>query len=271
MITIVFGKPGSGKTAYLTANAVKYLNNSKDSIELYERTCAAIDELNVSGLNYSYPVHAPVYTNYELSVKFGRVPGNTAYFVNGFYLGFECNANDGDVINVYPGSKIYLSEAQRIFNSRSSSKLADWVSRYYEEHRHFDLDIMLDVQRPGLIDVNIREIADEYITVDKIEQIKDKFGIVRKTIFYLKAFSEYKYVEKYIADNSKCYERRKEVFNFNPFSYYKSKSYYKSFLPIGEKDFWHREHLQHVDPKENVKLFKIMYEQSPPDSFYKRK
>lgn len=42
MITIVFGKPGSGKTAYLTADAVRYMNGSAECLALLEQSRAEV-------------------------------------------------------------------------------------------------------------------------------------------------------------------------------------------------------------------------------------
>ena len=46
MITIVFGKPGCGKTAYMTADAVRYMNNSAECLELQRVSSKHVAELN---------------------------------------------------------------------------------------------------------------------------------------------------------------------------------------------------------------------------------
>ncbi len=45
MITIVFGKPGCGKTAYMTADAVRYMNNSAECLELQRVSSKHVAEL----------------------------------------------------------------------------------------------------------------------------------------------------------------------------------------------------------------------------------
>ncbi len=52
VITIVFGKPGMGKTAYLTADAVEYMRSSREQHELL-RSCRD----QVAALNASNPIH----------------------------------------------------------------------------------------------------------------------------------------------------------------------------------------------------------------------
>ena len=157
MITIVFGKPGMGKTAYLTADAVEYMRSSPAQNDLLRGCRDQVAALNAAGANFALPMTAPVYSNYPITVGRGTLPPVSSYYIDGFRLGFP--NDDLRTLSVLPGARIYLSEAQRYYNSRRSKDLPDWVSRYYEEHRHFGLEIYLDVQRPGLIDANIREIA----------------------------------------------------------------------------------------------------------------
>ena len=56
MITIVFGKPSCGKTAYMTADAVKYMNNSAECLELQRVSFKQVAELNAE---YTLPARQP--------------------------------------------------------------------------------------------------------------------------------------------------------------------------------------------------------------------
>ena len=56
MITIVFGKPGCGKTAYMTADAVRYMNNSAEFLELQRVSSKQVAELNAE---YTLPTRQP--------------------------------------------------------------------------------------------------------------------------------------------------------------------------------------------------------------------
>lgn len=67
MITIVFGKPGCGKTAYLTADAIKYMNGSEDCLALLEASRAEVRRLQ----NFTEPALSPVYSNYPIIVQHG--------------------------------------------------------------------------------------------------------------------------------------------------------------------------------------------------------
>lgn len=264
MITVVFGKPGCGKTAFLTANAAQYLNGSVLADELYDECCEEVTSLNAEGFDFELPKHSPVYSNYPITVQNGVAKYVGSYYIDGFHLGFE--NNDVEVFSVLPGSKIFLAEAQRYYNSRKSKDLPDWVSRFYEEHRHFGLDIMLDVQRPGLIDVNIRELAGQFIEVEQIVQRKDEYGYISYTDFYCRVFEDWKFVDKYLAGSSDNCEKRLFSFDFDVFECYQSQSYYRNFLP--SKRFDYIAHVALEEVEKDVELAKLMYRQTPPKGFY---
>ena len=285
MITIVFAPPGHGKTAYLTCNAEGYLNRGPLSQELYESTCSYVESLNSEGFNYSLPEHAPVYTNYKVSALSGWNEITESYYIDGFHMGFPNKYVP--VFNVYPGSKIFLSEAQRYYNSRKSKDLPDWVSRWFEEHRHFYLDIWLDVQRPGLIDVNIRDIAERFVEILSVRLQRCEAAVDRhwQTVFDIVVYDSYADVE---AGKG---ERKQEVYDVNVFECYESQSYFRSFLPsetdldslddaeseafvrklLAPGDFHRIRHVSLADVEKDLMLKKFMYPQTAPRGYYPEK
>lgn len=72
-----------------------------------------------------------------------------------------------------PFTTIGITEGQKYFNSRMSMYFPDWQSRFYEQHGHNYIDIFIDVQRPNLIDINIRELAC-FIEVMNLQVVYDK-------------------------------------------------------------------------------------------------
>lgn len=264
MITIVFGKPGCGKTAYLTADAVKYMNGSKECYELLERSRAEVSSLK----DFASPVFSPVYSNYPITVQHGYGKRRVSFYVDGFRLGLD-NEQLG-VFHLPPCSRVYLCEAQRYYNSRNSRDFPEWVSRYFEEHRHFGLNIMLDVQRPGLIDVNIRELCERFVEVLQLQHEVDGAGNVKATTFVLREFGDWKYVDKYLSGDESVGTLVKERFEGNVFEHYKSRSYFDVFLPPKEGDFNYIVH-----PMGNVDLEREyawqFYPQTAPEGFYKGK
>ena len=283
MITIVFAPPGHGKTAYLTVNAEGFLNRGPISQELYESTCAYVESLNAEGFNYTLPEHAPVYSNYWIGARSGWNEITESYYIDGFHMGFPNKYVP--VFNVYPGSKIFLSEAQRYYNSRNSAYFPEWVSRYFEEHRHFDLDIWLDVQRPALIDVNIRDIAERFVEILEVRLQRCETAVDRhwQTVFEVVIYNSYADVE---AGNG---VQDTQVFDVNVFECYESQSYFRSFLPsavdveslddakvekfVREKllppgDFHRIKHVSLVDVEKDLMLKKFMYPQTAPKNYH---
>lgn len=278
MITIVFGLPGAGKTALLAAEA----RVSLLSRDLYVSTCEQVKALNMEGFNYTLPEHSPTYTNFALSARksFNSVIGS--YYIDGFHMGFPNKYVP--VFNVYPGSRIFLSEAQRYYNSRKSKDFPEWISRWFEEHRHFGLDIWLDVQRPGLIDVNIRDIAERFIQVLKVYLRRNEESVDEhlQTVFEVVVYNSYADVE---ADKG---EAKTLEYDFNVFENYESKSYYRSFLPATAEydaldedelddfirellppgDFHRLHHVGIADVEKDLMLKQFMYRQIPPKGFY---
>ena len=203
MITIVFGKPGSGKTAYMTADAVRYMNGSEACLDLLAESKKEI-------IGYTTPEYSPVYSNYPITVPHGYGKQRVSYYVDGFHMGFQNEFVP--VLYLPPNARVYLAEAQRYYNSRNSKDFPEWVSRYYEEHRHYGLNIMLDVQRPGLIDLNIRELCERFVEVVGIEHNKDKSGNIISTVFTLREFPDWKFVDKYLNGDDSLGELVQEVF-----------------------------------------------------------
>ncbi len=118
------------------------------------------------------PKHC-VSANFDMQLsKFGYTPRFNRR-INPFRLGFDNNFVRTH-FNI-PYEAIFITEAQKYLNSRMSKAYPDWQSRWYEQHGHDNLDIFLDTQRPMLIDVNIRELA-EFIEILRMDVKKDIYG-----------------------------------------------------------------------------------------------
>ncbi len=170
MITIIFAPPRTGKTLYMSSVA---RNVAFDR----QRTRAMQNEIllkRASGFEnlQTIPQHC-VSANYDLCLrKFGYRP-RLSRRINPFRLGFA-NQFVETHFNI-PYECIFIDEAQKYLNSRMSMFYPDWQSRWYEQHGHNNLDIYLATQRPMLIDVNIRELA-QFTEIFKCELRYDRFG-----------------------------------------------------------------------------------------------
>jgi len=115
--------------------------------------------------------------------------------------------------------------------------LPDWVSRAFEMHRHFGIDIVMDLQRPGLVDTNIRELCRRFIEVQGMTHRYDAMNEIRETIFYCREFENWLAVEQYQQSGEKNYKETTYVNKGNIFACFNSFSCADAFLPPKGKDF----------------------------------
>ena len=195
MITIIFGAPGSGKSSLNTYFLKQvYRREGRSRLERAKELIGRVNEERATPL--TVPDQPPIFANYRVKFKTGYEKWFEPYFVNGYYLGL---ANENMPTQyIPPASAVFLGEAQRFFNSRKSQTLPDWVSRFYEMHRHYHVDFYMDVQRPGLIDANLREICKNFIEVRGMEHEKDSAGRIVHTKFRCWKFGDWTAVEQYL-------------------------------------------------------------------------
>lgn len=219
MITIIFAPPRTGKTCFMT-----HLLN----VHAFDRTrnramTREIIRKNSRGFNLSVPKHC-VSANYSIGFrKFGyRLRPNR--LINPFRLGFS-----NPFVETHfslPYEVIGITEAQKYLNSRMSMYFPEWQSRWYEQHGHNNLDIYLDTQRPMLIDVNIRELA-QFIEIVKLWLDYDDFGRVKSLTWKIRKIENSQLFDKYMASGKKdktCYTEEYVVANYNVFALYDSQS-----------------------------------------------
>lgn len=234
MITIIFGAPGTGKSSK-EAHFIKQLYHEQGRAILAESR-KRIEEINARcGCSLSVPERVPIFSDFPVVIKSGYEKYYETYRVNGFYLGLPNDQQE--VMFVPPGSKIFLSEAQRYYDSRKSKTLPGWVSRFYEMHRHYGLDIWMDVQRPNLIDLNIKELCQHFIEIVKLEHEYDALGRIVKSRWCCREFDSWNKTERYLNGGEKTYEETEYVNVGDVFKLYDSHTYFDKFLPTESRDF----------------------------------
>lgn len=177
MITIICGAPGAGKTALMAHFASQYLVCDDD----YDLMLDKVNLLNESGWHLSIPQHL-VFSDFKLQSY-----GQESYFVNGFYLGMPNGQHP--TMFLPPCSKVFLSEAQRYYDSRKFASFSDFVSQFYEQHRHWGMQIFLDCQRDGLVDLNIRGIVTRVLYVNGMTNDVDSMGRIMANYWHVRQFS----------------------------------------------------------------------------------
>ena len=219
MITIIFAPPRTGKTCLMThiSNMMMYdyERNRKMKNEIMQKIA--------NGFWLSMPMHC-VNSNYDI---FGRKYGysrRASYRFNPFKIGFWNRFVKVGL--TVPWGLYAVTEAQMYFNSRMSMYYPDWQSRWMEQHGHNNLDILLDTQRPMLIDVNIRELAN-FIEIIKLDKHYDEFGKIKKLVWHIRkidnSFLFYKYMASGKTDKS-CYTKETITADYNVFECYDSQN-----------------------------------------------
>lgn len=234
MITIIFGAPGSGKSS-LSTYFLKRVYRREGYMRL-DRARTLIKKANrLREKPLTVPDKPPIFSNYRVRFKTGYEKWFEPYFVNGFYLGLPNERMQTQYIP--PASAVFLGEAQRFFNSRNNARIPDWVSRFFEMHRHFRVDVWMDVQRPILIDANIREICKQFIEVREMVHERDEADHIVKTVFRCREFERWGAVEQYLDSGAEVYRDTEYIHEGNIFRSFDSYSYFDDFLPEAGKDF----------------------------------
>lgn len=270
MITIIFAPPGFGKTVFMTymlyLNAFDKVRNRKMRLEILKKQASGFKNIK------TIPVHC-VSANYDCCFKkFGYSPRYSRR-INPYRLGFD-NSFVKTHFNL-PFECIGITEAQKYLNSRLSVYFPDWQSRWYEMHRHDDLDIWLDTQRPMLIDVNVRELA-RFIEIVNLKVKTDKAGKVISLTWKIRVIENSSLFEKYMSSGKKdksCYVEEKVVADCNVFSFYDSQSAKPKFYAGHfDEDFDYKSAEIVVDTLDGyIEYLKKVDDELPKDYFNRRK
>ena len=220
-ITIIYGKPRIGKTCLMTHLAREVAFDSQRTKAMQSelakkwqsgfKTLKTVPPHCVSG-NYPMRLTKPFY-----SPRVNRI-------INPYRLGF---VNDFvETHFTFPYEFICITEAQKYFNSRKSKEYPDWQSRYYEQHGHNHLDFLLDTQRPGLIDVNIRALSD-FMEVMSLDIHYDRYERIVRMKWRVRRIEDCETWEKYMSSGKRdksCYDEDVIVADYNVFNCYDSRS-----------------------------------------------
>jgi len=219
MITIIFAPPGYGKTCYLTHVLNEYAYNRERNRAMQ---CEVLNKKQ-NGFKVTAPQHC-VSANYDCKFKkFGYSP-RVNRKINPYRLGYY-----NDFVKVHfnmPYEVIGIDEAQKYLNSRMSMYFPEWQSRWYEQHRHNNLEIFLATQRPMLIDVNIRELA-QFVEIIKLVVKYNDMGQPNSLIWTIRKIENSQLFDKYMSSGRKddtCYMEEEVTANYNVFALYDSQS-----------------------------------------------
>lgn len=188
-ICLVIAPPRTGKTSFMTAvaNATafhrKYLKEQLTEVRM----------LNSGGFRIPEPDVVCV-ANYHMEYRKYGYSRKYPYFVNGFKIGYK--NKERDMAFILPYSKIFLTEGQKYLDSHVSLAFKAYQSRAYEQCGHISLNIFIDVQRPALINANVREIAC-FIEVLKLEKKYSRNNELIECVWHLRLIKNFKILERY--------------------------------------------------------------------------
>lgn len=269
MITIIFAPPRTGKTCLMTYIACeKAFDRERNKLMTRE----IINKQNNGFKNIkTIPIHC-VSANYDMIFRKFRYRPRFNRRINPFRLGFA-NTYVKTHFNL-PYEVICITEAQKYLNSRMSMYFPDWQSRWYEQHGHDDIDIFLDTQRPMLIDVNIRELA-QFIEVRDLSVEYDCYGRVGKMKWIIRRIENSGLFDRYMASGKRdmsCYTEEEIVADYNVFMCYDSQSckpkFYEGHL---DEDFDYNESEPTEDSLEGYIKFLRDNDDEYPENFYQKR
>lgn len=269
MITIIFAPPRTGKTCYMTHMLVQNMfnrqRNRKMQTELLDKQANGFKNIR------TIPLHC-VSSNYEIIGKKFRYSPRFSRLINPYRLGFK-NKFVKTHFNL-PYECIGITEAQKYLNSRMSMYFPEWQSRWYEQHGHNNLDIYLDTQRPMLIDVNIRELA-QFIEIVKLTVHTDKQSKILGMTWKIRKIENSSLFDRYMSSGKKdkeCYTEEEVTADYNVFDCYDSQSCKPKFYDghLDEDIDYHQS-----EPTENTMQGYIKYleenDDELPENFYQRR
>lgn len=201
---------------YMTgANAAKDI---RDSIR-------EIKKFNDGGFHLSYPKKHLVFSDYDIWTHGKRL---FSWSFNGFQFALP-NDKYTDIGFYPPCSRLFFDEAQKYWNSRESNTLSDFVSRAFEYHGHFKYNIYLAIQRPVLIDKNIRELSPRVIEVVSLRHKTDN-GVILSSTWSCREYTSIAEAEKHIAGQKAKYRNVRYKFEGNIFKHYDSEIFRYAFM-----------------------------------------
>lgn len=188
-IVIVYAPPRTGKTSFMVAVA----NATSFHRPFLRAQHKDIVDLNDGGFNIPL-TDVPVVANFYMEFRKFGYSRKYPYFINPYKLGYS--NDEREMSFILPYSKIFITEGQKYLDSHISMAFKAYQSRAYEQCGHIDLNIFIDVQRPTLINANIREIAC-FLEVLKLDKKYNKNKELIECIWHLRYVNNSKILERY--------------------------------------------------------------------------
>lgn len=235
MITIIFGPPRAGKTALM----VKMLNDvAFDKARNGAMQKVITDKNENEGFHLTVPTHCAA-ANFEITFRKQGFRPRQARVIDPNRLGFYAGENSKVKPHfMLPYETYGIMEAQGYYNSRNFANFPAWQSNLFEQHGHNHINFILDTQRPGLIDVNIRDLAN-FIEIRDLRVNYDKNAFLSSIVWTVREFDNAGLVDEYMKSGKRdkaLYNERRIITDRNIFKQYNSWSLESKFYTGHENE-----------------------------------
>lgn len=235
-LTIFCGATGSGKTANMVAEFVTHMIDK----QRYYAGFNCAKNLISQGFNYKLPPQQHFcYSTVDVIANVSGGAFMKNYALNPHKIALPNNEIPYQLF--FPYSVVAIDETQLVWPSSDDRKISEYKYGFVQNRRHFDIDMLLDVQFVTTLARQIRIHASKYVRCIKIEQKYDKFsGKAIQTIFHNLEFATDEAVEDFEKNKSLDFETNKKYscanyvvkkYDFDVFSCYNSKGNFYYFLP----------------------------------------
>lgn len=232
MITIIFGKPGAGKTSLMAHLMTElYATRHRELLKTCKELISAENQERIYAL--PLPEKPPIFSNFNVEFLVGYKKKFSPFYFNPYFFGLE--NDEYPVQHILPGGVYFIDEGQKYFNSRKSGSFPDHVSRAFELHRHFRIDIYIGVQRPKLVDLNIRELTPRFWEVTGVTHETNGYGGIERTIWNIREYNSDAEVGERIETGEGGHELAPIVHEGNIFEAFNSFEQRKLFFPKDEQ------------------------------------
>lgn len=190
MLHNLFGDVGAGKSLWFMRQLVKtYFEHGEELLENSHRIIEKENKTRKTPLKF--PDKVPICCNFKVRIPNPDGSIYEPYFIKGSEIGIGKKYK-----KLYPGSVIFIDEAQDEFNSKNDLPRA--VSAFFEKHRHADYEIWLASQRPILINKDIRDLSRHFVQICALKMDVARFGIICGLTWNCREFDSRADVDEYV-------------------------------------------------------------------------
>ena len=137
-------------------------------------------------------------------------------------------------------------------------------------HRHNHYDIYLDLQRIGLLDLNIRDLSARIVEVCGMAHEYNSQGSIVSTTWVCHEFEGWEDFDKYLNGTTRRAKTVRFTNTGNIFSGYDSCNYASEFVPDEREDYIYLKHKNEVGTVAYIQdKLKKFYNFSMPDGYRK--